>query len=163
MEHRLFKCIFLLWIGLFLVSLESSADKISKDNPVIYPKSDVSSKDNPVIYPASEVSLRFGAQWEISQVDKHALEQRYGVTRVSFDLQGRPIPKGISPKVVQRWYRLYNLCMSDGCYYCDAPEGSCESGTCGPSNSLCKPHMDGQGCPKCGHVCSDYAFTATLH
>jgi hypothetical protein len=119
--------------------------------------------DNIVVNPDSAVSMRFGAQWEISHGEKQSLEQKYGMTRVSFDLQGRPIPKGISPKVVQRWYRLYNLCMSDGCYYCDAPEGSCETGTCGPNNSQCKPHMDSTGCPKCGHVCADYAFNATLH
>ena len=163
MEHRLFKCIFLLCIGLTLVSNESIAHEISKENPVIYPNSEASSKENPVIYPSSDVSLRFGAQWEISQGEKKILEQTYGATRVSFDLQGRPIPKGIAPNDVQRWYRLYNLCMNDGCYYCDAAEGSCETGTCGPNNSLCKPHMDGQGCPKCGQVCADYAHTATLH
>ncbi len=148
MEHRLIKCLFLLWTGLFVVSHELSAHEIPKDHLVVNP--------------TSEVSLRFGAQWEISQGEKKSLEQKFGMTRVSFDLQGRPIPKGISPQIVQRWYRLYNLCMSDGCYYCDAPEGSCETGTCGPNNAHCKPHMDSSGCPKCGHVCADYAFSATL-
>jgi len=149
-ERQLLKYLFLLWIGLVMASSPSIAHEYSNENQI-------------VVDPIAEVSLRFAAQWEISLADKAALNQKYGIQRVHFDPQGHPNPTGISSQSLKRWQRLYNLCMTDGCYYCDAHEGSCETGTCGPQNSLCKPYMDSQGCPKCGDVCADYAFAATLY
>jgi hypothetical protein len=115
-----------------------------------------------LVAPVPEVSLRFSAQWQISQSEKNAINKIYGPSRINFDPQGNPSPQGLAPHCVNRWHRLYKLCMCDGCYYCDASEGSCETGTCGPNNSYCKPYMDDQGNPKCGSTCSDYAFAATL-
>lgn len=110
----------------------------------------------------SEVSLRFHTQWDLAEAQKTALKEKYGTIRVSFDSNGQAIPHGLSPELLDRWKRLYELCMRDGCYYCDADEGSCEIGTCGSSNSYCKPHMTSDGRPQCGYQCADYAFISTL-
>lgn len=115
----------------------------------------------------SDVSYRFQAQWDVGERVRQSILEHYGQSRVSFDENGQPIPKGLSAAQLKRWKRLYTLCMSDGCTYCDAEEGegSCESGTCGPHNSYCKPYMrQGEGPPNpiCGAECADYAFAATL-
>lgn len=110
-----------------------------------------------------EISLRFYAQWDVGDATRQKLTEVYGTQRVSFDDEGRAIPTTRLCKAqVSRWRRLYELCMSDGCYYCDSGEGSCETGTCGPKNSDCKPYKNAQGVPRCGCQCADYAFRATL-
>jgi hypothetical protein len=109
-----------------------------------------------------DVSLRFYAQWDVGDKERQKLTDIYGVQRVSFDAKGQVTPHNLPLNQVKRWKRLYELCMSDGCYYCDADEGSCETGTCGPKNTHCKPYMNSQGFPKCGSQCADYAFIATL-
>lgn len=111
---------------------------------------------------APDVSLRFHAQWNVGDKARQKLVKKYGLSRVSFDRKGHAIPHGLSKETLQRWKRLYEQCMRDGCYYCDAEEGSCETGTCGPKNALCKPYMETEGQPKCGHECADYAFNSTL-
>lgn len=114
------------------------------------------------VYKNDDVSLRFHAQWVVDERTQKRLHDTYGVMRIRFDKNGRPIPHGLSPAQVKRWERLYKLCMSDGCYYCDASEGSCELGTCGMNNEHCKPHIAYDGQPICGNVCADYAFTSIL-
>lgn len=109
-----------------------------------------------------EASLRFQSQWKISEREKQALHQKYGPYRVSFDQEGKATPQGLSPEQTKRWRRLYDLCMSDGCTFCDWEEGSCETQTCGPLNAHCRPIMEIDGRPKCGLECADYAFTSTL-
>src|SRR5204863_1352711 len=85
-----------------------------------------------VVYKNEDVPWRYHAQWTVDEVIRKKLLQTYGVKRISFDHQGRPILQGLSPAEARRWERLYKLCMSDGCLYCDADDGgSCESGTCG--------------------------------
>lgn len=110
----------------------------------------------------SDVSMRFHAQWDVGDQERQRLQKTYGITRVSFDEKGHAIPNGLSPKQLARWMRLYELCMRDGCYYCDANEGSCEFGTCGPKNTDCKPYIGEKGLPQCGGQCADYAFISTL-
>lgn len=109
-----------------------------------------------------DVSLRFYAQWDVGDRERQKLTDIYGVQRVSFDAKGKVTPHNLPSNQIKRWMRLYELCMSDGCYYCDANEGSCETGTCGPKNIHCKPYVNSQGLPKCGSQCADYAFIATL-
>lgn len=109
-----------------------------------------------------DVSLRFHAQWNVGDQERQKLQEKYGITRVNFDKKGEAIPNGLSSAQLARWKRLYELCMRDGCYYCEADEGSCESGTCGFKNSYCRPHMGGEGLPQCGVECADYAFISTL-
>jgi hypothetical protein len=109
-----------------------------------------------------EVSLRFHSQWKISEREKQALQQKYGTSRVLFDQNGYATPLDLSPEKAKRWRRLYDLCMSDGCTFCDWGEGSCENQTCGPQNAHCKPYMGPEGYPKCGIECADYAFMSTL-
>lgn len=110
----------------------------------------------------SDVSLRFHSQWKIGEREQRALQKKYGSSRVSFDGEGHATPNGLTPAQAKRWKRLYELCMSDGCYFCDSPEGSCENHTCGPKNAYCKPYLEVGGVPKCGKECADYAFTSTL-
>src|SRR3990167_8060143 len=105
-----------------------------------------------------DVTLRYYAQWNIGERARQRLQEKYGTSRVHFDDNGQAFPNGIPIAMIARWKRLYELCMRDGCYYCDADEGSCESGTCGPKNTLCKPYLNSQGLPKCGPQCADYAF-----
>src|SRR3990167_35236 len=109
-----------------------------------------------------EISLRFYAQWDVGETDRQKLTEAYGVHRVSFDEQGHARPQNIETSQINRWRRLYELCMSDGCYYFDSGEGSCETGTCGPKNVHCKPYKNSQGIPRCGAQCADYAFMSTL-
>lgn len=109
-----------------------------------------------------DVSLRFYAQWDVGERARQKLNNTFGPQRVSFDPKGNVIPHYLPSNQIKRWMRLYELCMSDGCYYCDADEGSCETGTCGLQNASCKPYMNSQGFPKCGSQCADYAFIATL-
>jgi hypothetical protein len=109
-----------------------------------------------------DVSLRFYAQWDVGEKARQRLDNTFGPQRVSFDAKGKVTPHNLPSNQIKRWRRLYELCMSDGCYYCDANEGSCETGTCGPKNAQCKPYLNSQGLPKCGSQCADYAFTATL-
>ncbi len=109
----------------------------------------------------TEVSLRFHAQWDLAERDHQKVLETYGPYRVHFE-QGHAIPYGLLPEQRPRWKRLYELCMCDGCYYCDASEGSCEIGTCGLNNSSCKPHMEREGVPRCGLQCADYAFMSVL-
>ncbi len=108
-----------------------------------------------------DVSLRFHAQWDVGEQARQKIQTKYGMTRVRFDQKGIATPSGLSPDQVNRWKRLYELCMKDGCYYCDASEGSCETGTCGPKNANCKPFMDGKRTPQCGEECADFAFNST--
>lgn len=109
-----------------------------------------------------DVSLRFHRQWELGETEKETLREKYGPIRVSFDPNGQAVPKGLPSALIVRWKRFYELCMRDGCYYCDADEGSCESGTCGIYNVSCKPYMTSEGLPQCGVQCADYAFISTL-
>ncbi len=109
-----------------------------------------------------DVTLRFHAQWEVGDQEQQKLLEKYGTFRVRFDLDGHAMPQSLSPELIQRWKNFYELCMRDGCYYCDADIGSCETGTCGPENAYCRPYVDSEGLPKCGVECADYAFVATL-
>jgi len=110
---------------------------------------------------ADDIPLRFHAQWTVGVTERHNLDQKYGMTRVKFDQQGHAFPSGLNPNQQSRWMKLYELCMLDGCYYCDAGEGSCETGTCGPKNASCKPFMDKEGHPQCGEECADFAFNSS--
>lgn len=109
-----------------------------------------------------DVTLRYHTQWQLNGPQKALLSHRYGAIRVSFDPQGHASPQNLPPPLLERWKRLYEFCMRDGCYFCDADEGSCETGTCGISNRDCKPYMTGEGVPQCGNQCADYAFMSTL-
>jgi len=109
----------------------------------------------------SDVSLRYYAQWDIGERARQRLQEKYGTSRVHFDDNGQAFPSGIPIAMIARWKRFYELCMRDGCYYCDADEGSCETGTCGSKNASCKPIMD-ERTPVCGAQCADYAFISTL-
>jgi len=104
------------------------------------------------------ISLRYHAQWNVDGETQKKLCKAYGMKRISFDQHGHPLPKGLSAPQKNRWDRLYQLCMNDGCYFCDAAEGSCESNTCGVNNEYCKPHLDKDGQPLCGNACADYAY-----
>lgn len=108
-----------------------------------------------------DVCLRFHEQWKVGAQEQQELQKEYGALRVSFDEKGRATPCGLSHEQLSRWKSFYELCMRDGCYYCDASEGSCESGTCGPKNTYCKPYLDKNGNPTCGTECADYAFKST--
>lgn len=114
------------------------------------------------VYQDEDVSLRFHAQWKVDEVTQRKLRKAYGARRIKFDEQGHPLPQGLSSSERKRWERLYTLCMSDGCYYCDADEGSCELGTCGSQNEHCKPYLGQNGQPICGAECADYAFKSIL-
>ena len=109
-----------------------------------------------------DISLRFYAQWDVGEKARQRLDNTFGPQRVSFDGKGKVTPHNLPSNQIKRWKRLYELCMSDGCTYCDANEGSCETGTCGPKNTLCKPYLNSKGLPKCGLQCADYAFISTL-
>lgn len=109
----------------------------------------------------SDVSSRFFAQWDIGERARQRLEEKYGTSRVKFDENGHVFPAGIPIALIARWKRFYELCMRDGCYYCDADVGSCDLGTCGPKNASCRPYMDEKS-PVCGLECADYAFISTL-
>ena len=109
-----------------------------------------------------DVTMRYHAQWDVGDQERQILLEKYGIFRVSFDQKGQARPYGLSAPQEMRWKRLYELCMRDGCYFCDADEGSCETGTCGPQNVYCKPYMGREGLPNCGFECADYAFIATL-
>jgi hypothetical protein len=111
---------------------------------------------------AMDVAPRFHAQWKIEEKIRQKLLEKYGLSRVSFDPKGRATPHGLSPEILKRWQRLYELCLRDGCYYCDADEGSCEAGTCGPQNAFCRPYMETEGNPQCGAECADYALACLL-
>ena len=130
-----------LWVGTFLLCLGHNGICIDK---------------------TPEVSLRFHDQWKISESDKQTLQQKYGVSRVIFDQEGHATPIDLTSEQAKRWQRLYNLCMNDGCIFCDSAEGSCENQSCGPKNAYCKPYMETEGHPKCGFECADYAFMSTL-
>lgn len=110
----------------------------------------------------ADVCMRYHAQWKVGDQARQKVLEKYGFSRVSFDQKGRAIPQGLSTKQIPRWERLYEFCMRDGCYYCDADEGSCEAGTCGPKNAACKPYLGSDGYPKCGIECADYAFLSLL-
>lgn len=60
--------------------------------------------------------------------------------------------------------RFYKQCMSDGGMYCDNASGSCEQGTCGPENNMCKPRMNSRerNVPTYGRQCVEYALTKVL-
>jgi hypothetical protein len=123
----------------------------------------VFSQPTETICPNEDVTLRFHAQWNVDEKAQRKLRETYGSQRLTFDLQGRPVLHGLTPEQVKRWERLYKLCMSDGCFYCDSDEGgSCESGTCGANNELCRPHLGYDGRPICGQVCADFAFNSIL-
>ncbi|MBA3813954.1 MAG: hypothetical protein H0X26_05635 [Alphaproteobacteria bacterium] len=112
---------------------------------------------------SDDVSYRFHAQWNVDEGTRKKIEKAYGDKRIRFDQHGHPIAQGLSKAEVVRWERLYKLCMSDGCLYCDHDDvGSCESLTCGPNNAHCKPHLGHDGRPLCGEVCADYAFKSLL-
>lgn len=111
-----------------------------------------------------DVSFHFSPQWNIGDQNRQRLQAKYGSFRVSFDKEGRAIPHGLFPKQMPRWERLYKLCMSDGCYFCDSEKGgSCEMGTCGYKNVDCRPYLGGDGLPQCGLECADYAFLSILN
>jgi hypothetical protein len=114
------------------------------------------------VYSNEDVSLRFHAQWNVDEGTQERLHKTYGEKRVKFDQRGRPIPHGLTAAQIKRWENLYKLCMSDGCYYCDADVGSCESRTCGDNNEHCKPYTGPDGQPICGSICADYAFKLIL-
>jgi hypothetical protein len=109
-----------------------------------------------------DVTLRYHTQWEVGDLERQILSEKYGESRVAFDHDGKAAPQSLSPELMDRWKNFYELCMRDGCYFCDFDIGSCETGTCGPDNSYCRPYMGSEGLPKCGVECADYAFMATL-
>ena len=78
--------------------------------------------------------------------------------RGEIDQNSIHLPKG-QRKVFQRYYQQC-MDLTDG-YYCDAPIGSCEHGTCGKNNKSCKPRMASsreRNVPKNGRDCSAYAY-----
>lgn len=148
MKIALLTNIFLLSLGLGLGHASTS--------------SSISPQKIHAVYNNEDISLRFHAQWIVDERTREKIQKTYGAMRVDFDRKGRPIPHGLTPAQTKRWKRLYTLCMSDGCYYCDAGEGSCELGTCGPRNEFCTPYTGQDGQPICGKVCADYAFKSIL-
>jgi hypothetical protein len=115
-------------------------------------------KNTPAVYTNQDVTMRYHAQWTIDEAAQKKRPQHF---EVRFDSKGHPVPEGLSPFQQKRWETFYKLCMGDGCYYCDAMEGSCESNTCGDNNEYCKPYLGANGQPVCGKVCADYAFYAS--
>lgn len=108
-----------------------------------------------------DVAMRFHAQWNVDEGTQQRIQEAYG--GIDFDKEGQPLlPEGLGSVEMKRWERLYKLCMSDGCYYCDANEGSCELGTCGINNENCKPYIGRDGQPICGAACADFAFSSIL-
>lgn len=146
---------YLLFTNAVLISLCTTFDCAT-------PLPDATPEETNFVEDDERVSLRFHAQWSIDEGTRKKVHEAFGISRVTFDHRGVAVPHGLSSHQVKRWERLYNLCMSDGCYYCDAPEGSCELGTCGPQNAYCKPYMGQNGHPICGVECADYAFTSIL-
>lgn len=123
--------------------------------------SESGSKTTNAVYTANpDISLRYHAQWNVPEGTQKKLHKAYGMRRISFDPKGHPIPKGLSAMQKKRWKQFYELCMGDGCYFCDEPKGigSCELNTCGENNEHCKPHVGRDGQPVCGKACADYAF-----
>lgn len=131
-------------------------------SPILVYAHELTPRAKNAVYNSEEVSLRFHAQWTVDEETRKKLHEIYGATRIRFDHKGNPILHGLPPVEAKRWERLYKLCMSDGCYYCDAAEGSCELGTCGANNEHCRPHIGQDGRPLCGDECADYAFNSIL-
>ena len=103
------------------------------------------------------ICFRFYDQWKVTEKDKRDLQKKYGFVCLLFNKEGSILIKGLSPAAKSRFINLYNQCMKDGCMFCDAEEGSCEEGTCGPDNAFCKPYME-DGRPLCGEECGYYAL-----
>lgn len=109
-----------------------------------------------------DVTLRHHDQWTIAEKDQKILIQKFGPIRVVFDSSGNARPLNLPVSLIKRWEKLYEICMRDGCYLCDNDVGSCETGTCGPSNKYCKPYLNVNGIPECGKQCADYASMGVL-
>ncbi len=110
------------------------------------------------LFSASDgVCFRFYEQWKVTEKDKQDLQKKYGFVCLLFDKKGTVLIKGLSPSLNVRFVNLYNQCMKDGCMFCDASDGSCEDGTCGPNNASCKPYIE-NGRPLCGEDCGYYAL-----
>lgn len=109
------------------------------------------------IYEANQdISWRYHAQWSVDEETQKKVHKTYGSIR--FDEKGNPILPGLSAEEKEYWLMHFNHCMGDGCYYCDAGEGSCELQTCGENNEHCKPYLNKDGQPACGSECADYAL-----
>lgn len=134
MKHLILKSLFFLWMG------QCEAHTL----PIQHP-------------PPEEVCFRFYHQWEISAQDKQKLQKKYKLVRLRFNERGQAIIEKLPSPIQARFECLYRQCMQDGCLFCDADEGSCETGTCGPHNSKCKPYM-GENGPLCGEGCVYYAL-----
>ncbi len=112
----------------------------------------------PTHHPApEEVCFRFYRQWEVKKQDKQKLQKKYNLVRLRFNEKGQVIMEKLPIPIQARFDCFYRQCMQDGCLFCDADEGSCETGTCGPHNSNCKPYM-GENGPLCGEGCVYYAL-----
>lgn len=101
--------------------------------------------------------FRFHDQWKTAEQSKKNLQKKYNTARIHFDERGEVLADKLSTFTKARFLRLYTQCMQDGCLFCDANEGSCEAGTCGPQNCHCKPYMQ-EGRPLCGEECAFYAL-----
>jgi len=101
--------------------------------------------------------FRFEKQWKINEQDKQKLQKKYNLVLLRFNEKGQAIIEKLPMSIHARFDCLYKQCMQDGCLFCDANEGSCEAGTCGPHNADCKPYM-GENGPLCGEGCVYYAL-----
>lgn len=107
--------------------------------------------------PLEGICFRFYDQWTVGDQERQKLRQKYGVFCVRFNEKGELLAEGLSPPDKARVISFYNQCMQDGCLFCDASDGYCETGTCGPHNRDCKPYMR-DGRPLCGEECAYYAL-----
>lgn len=112
----------------------------------------------PLYHPSPEgTCFRFYKQWKVDDQDKQKLQKKYNLVLLHFNERGQVIMEKLPSSLQTRFDCLYRQCMQDGCLFCDANEGSCEAGTCGPHNSNCKPYM-GENGPLCGEGCVYYAL-----
>jgi hypothetical protein len=107
--------------------------------------------------PLDGVCFRYHEQWKVGDKARGVLREKHGIACVRFSTRGDLIVEGLSPANQARMKRFYQQCMQDGCLFCDASEGYCETGTCGPGNRDCKPYMR-DGRPLCGEDCAYYAL-----
>lgn len=71
-----------------------------------------------------------------------------------------PDALGLKGNVLLKFERYYSQCMQlKDARYCDANTGSCENGTCGKGNRLCKPKLsEDRSTPVAGYECAAYAL-----
>ncbi len=107
--------------------------------------------------PIDGICFRFYDQWKVGDQEKTFLKNKYGIICLRFNEKGDVLTEGLSSANKARLVRFYKQCMQDGCLFCDASEGYCETGTCGVNNRDCKPFML-EGRPLCGEECAYYAL-----